>query len=164
MPFTPFHFGPGLLLKSLAPSRFSFVAYAASQVVIDVESGYFLATRQWPVHRTLHTFLVGSLVGAATGLVIATVGRRLPRWDTGPPARRAELQMTSAVSGGTIGGIVHSLLDGVMHRDIRPFLPFTESNPLLGQVSLSTLYWGCVLTGVAGLALLWRPRRRQPTA
>jgi hypothetical protein len=164
MPFTPFHFGPGLLLKGLARSRFSFVGYAASQVVIDVESGYFLATGQWPVHRTLHTFLVGSLAGAATGLVVATVGRQL-RWCTGgwPPAGRAELQTTSAVIGGTVGGIAHSLLDGLMHPDIRPFLPFTGSNPLLGQVALSTLYWGCVLTGVVGLVLLWRPRLRQPT-
>lgn len=164
MPFTPFHFGPGLLLKSIAPSRFSFLGYAAAQVVIDVESGYFLLTRQWPVHRTLHTFLVGGLVGATAGLVVAKVGRRLRvlQSGTGTPTLRAELETTSAITGGAIGGLAHSLLDGFMHPDIRPFLPFMESNPLRGLIALSTLYWGCVLTGIVGLILLSRSRLRRP--
>ena len=38
MPFTPFHFGPGALLKSFLRHRFSFVTFVASQVVIDFET------------------------------------------------------------------------------------------------------------------------------
>jgi hypothetical protein len=35
MPFTPFHFGPGALLKSIFPRSVSLSAFVASQVLID---------------------------------------------------------------------------------------------------------------------------------
>jgi len=41
MPFTPFHFGPGLAVKSLAGNYFSFLLFAFTQVVIDLESEFF---------------------------------------------------------------------------------------------------------------------------
>jgi membrane-bound metal-dependent hydrolase YbcI (DUF457 family) len=67
------------------------------------------------------------------------------------------------VLSGIFGGIFHSVLDGIMHADIRPFRPFTQANPLYGLVSVQVLYLFCVITGVVGAALLlaWerRPRR-----
>jgi len=160
MPFTPFHFGPGLLFKALAPTRFSLTGYAAAQVVIDVESGYYLLTQQSPVHRTLHTFVIGGAAGAALGLVGGSLGRRmfprLARHDR--PIVTAELNGTSAVIGGLTGGLTHALLDGMMHLDMHPFWPFTAENPLLGMLSLQALHLFCVVAGAAGLLLLARPR------
>ena len=37
MPATPYHFGPGLLIKAAAPRQFSMAAYSLTQVVIDLE-------------------------------------------------------------------------------------------------------------------------------
>ncbi len=68
MPFTPFHFGPGLLAKSVLPRHYSWTAFVVSQVVIDCETLYYLVQRAYPVHRTLHTFLGGTLAGLATGV------------------------------------------------------------------------------------------------
>ena len=45
MPFTPLHLGVGLLGKGLLPRRVSLTAFAASQVVIDVEVAYYLFVR-----------------------------------------------------------------------------------------------------------------------
>ena len=59
MPFTPLHFGPGLLLKAAAPRHVSFTAFVASQVLIDLESLYNILRGAWPVHRELHTFAFG---------------------------------------------------------------------------------------------------------
>src|SRR5690349_3393859 len=56
MPATPFHFGPGLLIKAVAPRQFSVTAYSVAQVVIDIESGYYLLKGDDPVHRQAHTF------------------------------------------------------------------------------------------------------------
>jgi len=167
VPFTPFHFGPGLLLKAVAPGRFSFTAYAAAQVVIDVESGYYLLTQQAPVHRSLHTFVLGGLAGTCTGVVLGWVGRRLlPRAARDPrPLVAAELSARGALLGGLGGGLAHALLDGMMHFDMRPFAPFTQSNPLLGLLTLQGLHLLCLLSGVAGLLLLVRPSLwRRPDA
>ena len=51
MPFTPFHGGAGLLLKAPFGQRLSFTLFAATQVVIDLETAWFLARREYPVHR-----------------------------------------------------------------------------------------------------------------
>ena len=74
MPATPFHFGPGLLVKAAAPRQFSMAAYSLAQVVIDIESGYHMLRGDSPVHRQAHTFLLGGLVGLLCGLIVSRVG------------------------------------------------------------------------------------------
>jgi hypothetical protein len=164
MPATPFHFGPGLLIKAAAPRQFSMAAYSLSQVVIDIESGYYLFHQATPVHRQAHTFALGALIGLLCGLIVSKVGAWIARpRDVIPEALAAEYRLPIAVVSGIFGGIFHSVLDGVMHADIRPFRPFTDANPLYGLVSVQILYLFCILTGVVGAALLlaWerRPRR-----
>ena len=164
MPATPFHFGPGLLVKAAAPRQFSMAAYSLSQIVIDIESGYYLLQHANPVHRQAHTFALGGLIGLACGLIVSKVGTWLARpRDVVPEALAAEYRLPVAVVSGIFGGIFHSVLDGIMHADIRPFRPFSQANPLYGLVSLQILYLFCIITGVVGAALLlaWerRPRR-----
>jgi membrane-bound metal-dependent hydrolase YbcI (DUF457 family) len=48
----------------------------------------------------------------------------------------------------------HVLLDGVMHRDARPFWPITGSNPLLGVVGVGGLHLACLVVGFFGLVVL----------
>ena len=49
------------------------------------------------------------------------------------------------------------LLDGIMHGDIRPFLPLTPDNPLYRVVGLDVLHGACVVAGVVGAGVLaWR--------
>ena len=164
MPATPFHFGPGLLLKAVAPHRFSVAAYSVTQVVIDIESGYHLLRGDYPVHRQAHTFFLGGLIGLLCGLITWRVGRWLARpRDVVPEALQAEYRMPIAVWSGVFGGVFHSVLDGIMHADIRPFRPFTDANPLYGLVSVRVLYLFCIITGLVGAALLlaWERRARR---
>lgn len=164
MPATPFHFGPGLLVKAAAPRRFSMAAYSLAQVVIDIESGYYLLQGATPVHRQAHTFALGGLIGLMCGLIVSKVGTWIARpRDVVPEALAAEYRLPVAALSGIFGGMFHSLLDGIMHSDIRPFRPFTVANPLYELVSVQILYLVCIITGVVGAALLlaWerRPRR-----
>jgi hypothetical protein len=162
MPATPFHLGPGLLVKAVAPRRFSMAAYTLAQVVIDLESGYYLLRGEYPVHRQAHTFFLGGLIGLLCGLIVSRVGERWARpRDVIPEALAAEYRLPIAVVSGIFGGIFHSVLDGIMHPDIRPFRPFTDANPLFGIVSLQILYLFCVITGLVGAALLLAWERRQ---
>ena len=161
MPATPFHFGPGLLLKAVAPRQFSVAAYSVAQVVIDVESGYHLIRGDYPVHRQAHTFFLGGLIGLLCGLIVWRVGRWLakPR-DIIPEALGAEYRMPIAVASGVFGGVFHSVLDGIMHPDVRPFMPWSDSNPFLRLVGLAPLHLACVAAALFGVVCLTGWRRR----
>jgi membrane-bound metal-dependent hydrolase YbcI (DUF457 family) len=148
MPVTPFHFGPGLLAKAIAPRHVSLTAFVGANVVIDLESGYFLLTGEWPVHRTLHTFAAATLAGLLVGFLVHRFRSRLP--VRGNPS---SAHLYSALLGGGLGGSSHALLDGIMHADMHPFRPFTEANPLLLAIGVGTLHLFCVATGAVGL--LW---------
>ena len=162
MPVTPFHFGPGLLIKAAAPRRFSFAAYAAAQVVIDVESGYNILFDRWPFHRLMHTFVIGSAAGAAAGIAVGVFGARVLAAHAAlrKPIAASEIALVPATVGGLVGGALHVLLDGIQHEDMHPFWPFSDANPLLGIASLGVLELGCVVTGVIGIAILARRLRR----
>jgi hypothetical protein len=164
MPVTPFHLGPGVLVKAAAPRQFSMAAYTLAQVAIDVEAGYHLIRHDWPVHRDVHTFLVGGLTGILSGLIVSQIGAwwARPR-DVIGDALTAEYRLGTAVLSGLFGGILHCILDAIMHPDMRPFRPFSAANPFFGLVSIRALYLFCILTGLVGgmilLALERRPRR-----
>lgn len=157
MPFTPFHFGPALLAKSLAPKWFSWTAFVASQIVIDLESLYYLSRHEYPVHRVLHTLVGATVAGLATALLVLG-GCRLLRGAMPAFARYPHLRSEGAPRaifvGAIAGGVSHPLLDGLMHADVRPLAPWTAANPWLELVSLDVLHYGCLLCGVLGALLL----------
>ncbi len=171
MPITPFHFGPALLVKGVVPRWFSWTAFVASQIVIDLESLYFLTRHQYPVHRSLHTLVGATLAGVGTAIVLLGL-RALASRGFGPgaleprfPRFRYELAPHALAVGALVGGISHPLLDGLMHSDVRPFGPWSDANPWLGAVSLDVLHDGCLIAGVAGGVILalrgWRASRQR---
>ena len=156
MPITPFHLGPGALLKAALPQRVSLTAFVAANVVIDSESVVNLLAGRWPVHAELHSLLGALMVGIAAAVSVAGLGR----WRGW---RGAEWALPSALAGGVLGGLGQTLLDAVMHADLRPLVPFTEANPLLRIVALDVLHGVCLAAGLAGIAgLAWRWWRAQP--
>jgi hypothetical protein len=164
MPFTPYHFGPGLLVKAAAPERFSLAAYALTEVAVDAEVLIRLAQGKQPVHGPAHTLLGAVVVGLVVGAAVAVIGRwsqqARPGWADGRLAR-SELRPANALTGGLVAGISASLLDALMHPGVAPFAPWFGGNPLLGAVSAAGLQAACVVAGVLGVILL---ARRYPPA
>ena len=76
-------------------------------------------------------------------------------------ALRSEFSSIPVIMGGFIGGISHSCLDGIMHRDLRPFMPFSDRNPFLGLVGVGMLHLACVAAAVFGVVVitLWKTGR-----
>lgn len=164
MPFTPFHFGPGLLVKAAAPRHVSFAAFVAANVAIDVETLVNMIAGQTPLHAMLHTLPAAAAVGLAAGLALVGAAGAARRLGAGTAWRGSEARCGPALVGGLVGGVSHSLLDGLMHADIRPFLPVTAANPLLRLVDVGTLHALCVAAGALGAVwLAVRRVRRSPT-
>jgi membrane-bound metal-dependent hydrolase YbcI (DUF457 family) len=160
VPFTPYHFGPGLLFKAVVPRHFSFLAFATTQVAIDLESWYYLTRSDPHVHRVLHTFVFGSVMGLAIGALVwflgfgihALLGRRVAGLSIGAPLPvfQPELSVRGAALGGLLGGFTHTLFDSFMHGDINPLRPFSVENPLLDVVAFDVLQTGCIVAGIVG--------------
>lgn len=151
MPFTPFHFGPGLLLKGASPRHVSLTAFAVSQVAIDIEPLYYTLRQDPHAHRAVHTVLGGGAVGLAVGLVVWAIGWR---WATKRgSAFGAEARRAPALIGGLIGGVSHPLLDGLQHHDIYAFRPLADTQFVLDPGGTAS-YVGCAIAGVLGVALL----------
>jgi membrane-bound metal-dependent hydrolase YbcI (DUF457 family) len=75
-----------------------------------------------------------------------------------------DLGMRAVAIGAAAGTISHVLLDSVMHSDIRPFAPFSDSNPLLGVISVQTLHGSCVVSGLVAIVVLGvQSFRREPS-
>ena len=72
----------------------------------------------------------------------------------------------AAITGAFVGTYSHVALDSLMHADMRPLAPFSETNALLHLVSLGALHLGCVLSGLLGVLFLFTrfARRREPRA
>jgi hypothetical protein len=158
MPFTPFHMGPGCVVKAVLGRYFSLTVFGFAQVVIDLEPLVRMLRRDTTLHGISHTYL------GATGvaLVSLVVGRRvcqrlLDSWTPDPGAGLLTwlrgprtISWPAALSGAVIGAYSHVLLDSIMHADMHPFWPFAEGNGLLGILSIENLHLVCAAAGVVG--------------
>jgi membrane-bound metal-dependent hydrolase YbcI (DUF457 family) len=170
MPFTPFHFGPGLALAG-ATRWIDFWAFCAANVLIDLESGWHLWRHEFPVHRFFHSFLGATLVILPAAMLAMLVGKIAHRAGLiGGPRRTPASVRAGAIIGAALGALSHVLLDAIMHGDMRPLAPWSDANPLLGLLSLEQLHDACLLAGAAGVVFLGirvmarRRRARAPDA
>jgi membrane-bound metal-dependent hydrolase YbcI (DUF457 family) len=168
VPFTPFHGAIGLACKAVAPRRCSFTVFAATQVAIDLESGFNLLLGRDPVHRFCHTFLGAALVCLSVALVLRLPLERLrglgwsalPTWWPPPCKLTVRVTLVSSV----LGMLGHVIPDAIMHADCQPFAPFVSTNPFLGLVDFETLHLGLITMGVTSIVWIrlvaWRQQRR----
>lgn len=154
MPFTPFHFGPGAALHALAPKKLSFIAFAAANVIIDIEPLYYMLTRQFRLHRFFHTYIGATLVVVATIALFIAARWFARRFWLPDIFKWRELALMPVAVGALAGCYTHVLLDSIMHSDITPFAPFSNANPLLLIVELPTLHLACLACGVLGAVAL----------
>lgn len=151
MPFTPYHLGPGAAFKAIGGSRFSFLIFAGSQVLMDIEPLVRILRSDVVLHGPSHTVLGALVIGLAAGAVgrpiselalhVTGIGHRPIAWPVAFPS-------------AFLGTYSHIVLDGMMHADMNPLWPFVLGNPLLGAISLGALHGTCVISGLAGIGAL----------
>lgn len=169
LPITPFHFGPGAALKAAAAPYFSFTVFAFSQLLIDLEPGFFWVWRGEPVHPYLHTYLGAlpvALLGVWPGRRVCEWALRLwnsrlspaqARWLAVAPA----IGLRAALAGAFLGAYSHVFIDSFMHDDMAPLAPFSRAGKFTDIVSIEMLQWLCVAAGAAGVAALLTLRLRK---
>ena len=162
MPFTPFHLGPGVIVKAVLGRHFSLVVYGVAQVAMDLEPLVRLLRGERFVHGLSHTLAGATVIGVASLLVGRPICQYLLNFWTPGPASPFQFRLrgpprltwTAAAAGAFIGTYSHIALDAIMHVEMRPWWPLGERNALLDLVSMETLHLGCLAAGVIGLGAL----------
>ncbi len=166
MPIMPFHLGPGVLIKGIAPASFSLSSFALANAAMDAEPLFrFLASRT-PHYGASHSIAGAMLIAIAVGRfgqpVIARAWQLYER-SAGNAADAIRITKVQMWAGALLGAGTHLLLDALIHPDVHPLLPLSDSNPVLHVAWTQGVYLGCILSGMAGmLLLLARALRHKP--
>ena len=151
MPFTPVHLGPAALFKSVLGERFSFVVFGGSQVLIDIEPLVQIVRAEPILHGPSHTIAGATVIGFLAAGLGKPIGQVFLRSISYP---EPHISWAASFVGAFVGTYSHILLDGIMHSDMSPWVPFATENTLLGLISVQDLHYVCLGSGVLGLLLL----------
>jgi len=151
VPFTPFHMGPGLLVKALLQGSFSLMVFGWAQIIMDIQPLVVLLTGEGHLHGFTHSYIGATLIGIASALsgkYAAELGLRLIGQVSYLP-----ISWPVAIVSAFIGSYSHVLLDSIMHSDVEPFAPFMPYNPFLGFITVEWLHKFCLYSGLIGVGL-----------
>jgi len=159
MPFTPFHMGPGIFVKALLQGSFSLMVFGWSQIVMDIQPLIVLLTGEGQLHGFSHTFFGASLLA----VLAAISGKYLSEFallilclitNTSP----LKILWWVAFMSAFVGTFSHVVMDSIMHGDVQPFYPFSESNSFLKVISSGQLHKFCLYSGLVGAGLYYLVR------
>jgi len=156
MPFTPFHMGAGILIKSILQSSFSLMIFGWSQIVMDIQPLIALITEEGKLHGFSHTYIGAillALFSAVSGKHLSEFILKLLRIkkENNPIIISWRVVFISA----SIGTFSHVILDSIMHSDMEPFYPISLLNPLLHTISVSQLHKILLYSGLVGAAVYY---------
>lgn len=147
MPFTPFHLGPGAVFKAIGGRHFSFMVFGGSQVLMDIEPLIGLLTHKSVLHGPTHTLLGAFVIGTVAGIIGKPISATVLRWRSIP---HYPFTWGASFAAAYTGTFSHIVLDAFMHSDMKPWWPISDSNHLLGVISVDQLQLACVLSGLLG--------------
>ncbi len=153
MPVTPFHFGPGVLIKSVVPRWFSLRAFILVQVVIDFETAWNIVRGNNRLHTVFHSYM-GATVAMLCAFGLVVLSNAIIRQVQARPFQLRSFEIRSSVFGIIVGGWSHVFLDSIMHADLYPFYPLGRQQPQLAMWSLEKLHAICLLGFVLGGVIL----------
>jgi membrane-bound metal-dependent hydrolase YbcI (DUF457 family) len=154
MPFTPFHMGPGILVKATLRGSFSLMVFGFAQILMDIQPLIVLLTGKGHLHGFSHTYVGASIIA----VLAALSGKYLSEFGLiilGIAKKSNPIKISWMVSfiSAFIGAFSHVILDSMMHTDVEPFSPFNSSNNLLGIISIAELHKFCLYSGLIGAGI-----------
>lgn len=150
MPFTPFHMGPGTVVKAVLQGSFSLMVFGWSQIVMDIQPLFVLISGEGHLHGFSHTFIGGTLLAlfsALSGKYLSEIGLFIlglnSNWEI-------KISWWVAFLSAFIGTFSHVFLDAIMHSDVEPFYPFVLNNPFLSVITIQSIHKLCIYSGIIG--------------
>ena len=150
MPFTPFHMGPGIVVKALLQGSFSLMVFGWSQIVMDIQPLFVMITGEGHLHGFSHTYIGATVLAtfsALSGKYLSEFGLNIlginKHWQV-------KIAWWVAFLSAFIGTFSHVLLDSIMHADVEPFFPGTTNNAFLGLISVRVLHKVCFYSALVG--------------
>lgn len=156
MPFTPFHMGPGILIKAILQSSFSLMVFGWAQIIMDLQPLFIILNGHGHIHGFSHTYIGAGLLAifsALSGKYLSEQG--LLFIGISKPDKLIKISWWVVFSSAFIGTFSHVFLDSMMHADVEPFYPFALSNNFLGLLSYDAIYKLCVYSGLLGAAVYY---------
>lgn len=152
MPFTPYHFGPGLLLGVLLFPFIDFSTVIIASVFIDIEPlSILIFGLPYPFHGFFHTYLGASILAS-----VLTIGiypfRKYLNALVSLFGLHQESTLRHIIPASFIGTYSHVFLDSLLYPEMNPFWPLM-GNPFVGIFQFSLVYESCVFLGLLGFGL-----------
>lgn len=154
MPFTPFHFGPALLIYGI----FVFldpIALVYGAILVDLEPAIVMFLRlNYPLHGFMHS-IVGIFFLLPVVYVFTVITRRLlPDLDFFFTSKKREFKFWLVGISALIGSFSHVLLDSFLYPEMNLAWPLLYWNPLLNAELGLAIYEFCWLTLLVAIPLI----------
>ena len=168
MPFTPYHFGPGLLLGVVLFPFLDFSTVMVACVILDIEPLTILMLQlPFQFHGFFHTYLGATIVACLLSLVIYPLRRYLNELVS-IFGLNQESSFRHIFPASIVGTYSHVFLDSLLYPEMNPFYPLI-GNPFVGFFSLGFVYNACIFLGLLGFGLYvvrllynqWTPRKNE---
>jgi hypothetical protein len=152
--------GAALIVKPALKRRFSVITFGIAQVAMDIEPGIRMALRSEVLHGPTHTILCALAIAVLVMLIAPGIcNYLLAKWNKEviyykQPrlVHSGTVSKTAVVMGAFFGTLSHVLLDSLMHHDIHPLSPFSQTNPFMELITHDGVYQACTIVGVLGTA------------
>jgi len=149
MPFTPYHFGPALLIGVLLFPFIDFTTIVVSSVILDLEPlAVIFFDLPIPLHAFFHTYAGATIVALILAIGIYPFRRYLNEL-VALFGLRQESSFRHIIPAGFIGTYSHVLLDSFLYAEMNPFFPLL-GNPFVGILAGGLVYNLCLVLGILG--------------
>jgi membrane-bound metal-dependent hydrolase YbcI (DUF457 family) len=93
---------------------------------------------------TILGICIGGVAHQSRG-ILSSIMKKLLKLPYSPSLKKYMLS-------GILGTWFHVVLDSPLYTDIKPFYPYTNSNPLYGTIEIGTMYKYCALAFIPAFA------------
>ena len=149
MPFTPYHFGPGLVLGVILFPFVDMATVLIASVILDIEPIVVLFFGlPYPIHGFFHTYLGASIAALVLSGIAYSIREYLNNFVSlfGLHQRSSHLHIIGA---SFVGTYFHVFLDSFLYSDMNPFYPIL-GNQFLGFFPSGAVYNFCLICGFVG--------------
>ena len=149
MPFTPYHFGPAVLIGVLLFPFIDFATIVVASVILDLEPlAVIFLDLPMPLHAFFHTYLGATIVAIALSICIYPF-RKYINEIVSFFGLKQDSSFRHILPAALIGTYSHVLLDSFLYVEMNPLFPLL-GNPFVGILYGGFVYNLCLALGVIG--------------